>query len=301
MTDFGVGQRAEADLADAVRLRVRAPSLIATAVSTRASAPTSVAESRPRRPVDRLPMIAPSFERRVRREHRCCGKVRHCSRRQPPRLSSGPGARRNARPARPKRRLVDVGIFSARTATKHSESKFTPIGVTVRAVGAAGREVMRAGMVDMGIGRKKAGNGVGDRNLTRRGILARAVLMPSSIIAGVMKLVVTIRRSHMPAACARTRRVYSFLVGGEQGAALIPRFRRNSCVSRCFRCPVRRSARRARRAFAADYVTNAGDIVKAADWRRWETVTVELDEHSFAPQDLKLRPGSRTSGDQERG
>lgn len=44
-------------------------------------------------------------------------------------------------------------------------------------------------------------------------------------------------------------------------------------------------------AFAADYVANAGDIVKAANWEKMETVTVELDEHSFAPQDLKLKAG----------
>lgn len=42
---------------------------------------------------------------------------------------------------------------------------------------------------------------------------------------------------------------------------------------------------------AADYVTNAADVVKAANWDKMETVTVELDEHSFTPQDLKLKAG----------
>lgn len=44
-------------------------------------------------------------------------------------------------------------------------------------------------------------------------------------------------------------------------------------------------------AFAADAVANAAEIVKAADWEKMETVTVELDEHSFTPRDLKLKAG----------
>ena len=44
-------------------------------------------------------------------------------------------------------------------------------------------------------------------------------------------------------------------------------------------------------AFAADYIANAGEIVKAANWEKMETVTVELDDHSFAPQELKLKAG----------
>lgn len=44
-------------------------------------------------------------------------------------------------------------------------------------------------------------------------------------------------------------------------------------------------------ALAADYITNAGEIVKAANWEKMETVTIELDDHSFAPQDLKLKAG----------
>jgi len=42
---------------------------------------------------------------------------------------------------------------------------------------------------------------------------------------------------------------------------------------------------------AADYVTNAPEIVKAANWDKMETIAVELDEHSFTPQDLKLKAG----------
>ncbi len=33
--------------------------------------------------------------------------------------------------------------------------------------------------------------------------------------------------------------------------------------------------------YAADYITNAGDIVKSADWEKMETVTVNLDEYSY--------------------
>jgi uncharacterized cupredoxin-like copper-binding protein len=42
---------------------------------------------------------------------------------------------------------------------------------------------------------------------------------------------------------------------------------------------------------AADYITDAAAIVKAANWDAMETVAIELDEHSFAPQDLKLKAG----------
>jgi uncharacterized cupredoxin-like copper-binding protein len=45
-------------------------------------------------------------------------------------------------------------------------------------------------------------------------------------------------------------------------------------------------------AFAADYITNAAEIVKAADWEKMETVVIELDDYSFAPQDLKLKAGT---------
>lgn len=44
-------------------------------------------------------------------------------------------------------------------------------------------------------------------------------------------------------------------------------------------------------AAAAYDIGNAAEIVKAANWDAMETVTIELDEHSFAPQDLKLKAG----------
>lgn len=44
-------------------------------------------------------------------------------------------------------------------------------------------------------------------------------------------------------------------------------------------------------ALSADYITNASEIVKAANWEKMETITIELDDHSFAPQDLKLKAG----------
>ncbi len=42
-------------------------------------------------------------------------------------------------------------------------------------------------------------------------------------------------------------------------------------------------------AFAADYVTNAADIVKAADWKAIETVEIAIDEHSYAPETITLK------------
>lgn len=42
---------------------------------------------------------------------------------------------------------------------------------------------------------------------------------------------------------------------------------------------------------AADPVADAAAIVKAANWDAMETITVELTEHSFTPQDLKLKAG----------
>lgn len=42
-------------------------------------------------------------------------------------------------------------------------------------------------------------------------------------------------------------------------------------------------------ALAADYVTNAAEIVKAANWDAMETITVELSEHDFSPRELKLK------------
>lgn len=42
---------------------------------------------------------------------------------------------------------------------------------------------------------------------------------------------------------------------------------------------------------AAEPVADAAAIVKAANWDAMETITVELAEHSFTPQDLKLKAG----------
>lgn len=42
-------------------------------------------------------------------------------------------------------------------------------------------------------------------------------------------------------------------------------------------------------ALAADYITNSADIVKAANWEKMETVTIELSDHDFTPKDLKLK------------
>lgn len=42
-------------------------------------------------------------------------------------------------------------------------------------------------------------------------------------------------------------------------------------------------------AVAQDYITNGAEIVKAAKWDAMETVTIELIEHEFVPQNLKLK------------
>ena len=44
-------------------------------------------------------------------------------------------------------------------------------------------------------------------------------------------------------------------------------------------------------AMAADYITNAGEIVKAADWKKMETITVEIDEFSYGPDEIRLKVG----------
>jgi uncharacterized cupredoxin-like copper-binding protein len=44
-------------------------------------------------------------------------------------------------------------------------------------------------------------------------------------------------------------------------------------------------------ALAADYVANGADLVKAADWKQMQTVTIQLGEHQFEPSDLKLKAG----------
>lgn len=41
----------------------------------------------------------------------------------------------------------------------------------------------------------------------------------------------------------------------------------------------------------ASHVANGADIVKAADWGKMQTVTVTMDEHSYAPSPLKLKAG----------
>lgn len=40
---------------------------------------------------------------------------------------------------------------------------------------------------------------------------------------------------------------------------------------------------------AEDYVTNAADIVGAADWSKVETVTVNIDEYSYEPTDITFK------------
>jgi uncharacterized cupredoxin-like copper-binding protein len=42
---------------------------------------------------------------------------------------------------------------------------------------------------------------------------------------------------------------------------------------------------------AADYIVDGPAIVKAANWDAMETVTVELEDFSYSPQDLKLKAG----------
>lgn len=42
-------------------------------------------------------------------------------------------------------------------------------------------------------------------------------------------------------------------------------------------------------AVAADYVTNAGEIVSATNWDNMETIRVELDEHSYSFENLELK------------
>lgn len=41
----------------------------------------------------------------------------------------------------------------------------------------------------------------------------------------------------------------------------------------------------------ADYITNAGEIVKAADWSKMVTVEVELDEYGYTPENLVFKAG----------
>lgn len=41
----------------------------------------------------------------------------------------------------------------------------------------------------------------------------------------------------------------------------------------------------------AHHIMNGAEIVKAADWNKMQTVTVTMDEHSYAPSPLKLKAG----------
>ncbi|MBF0379731.1 MAG: cupredoxin domain-containing protein [Magnetococcales bacterium] len=40
-----------------------------------------------------------------------------------------------------------------------------------------------------------------------------------------------------------------------------------------------------------DYVRNAKEIVKAADWKTMKTVTIEIDEHSYDPEKVVFKVG----------
>lgn len=42
---------------------------------------------------------------------------------------------------------------------------------------------------------------------------------------------------------------------------------------------------------AEDYITNAGEIVKSADWEKTETVTVNLDEYSYGTESFVFNVG----------
>lgn len=44
-------------------------------------------------------------------------------------------------------------------------------------------------------------------------------------------------------------------------------------------------------ALAADYITNGAELVKAADWKQLQTVSVQLGEHQFEPGNLTLKAG----------
>ena len=42
---------------------------------------------------------------------------------------------------------------------------------------------------------------------------------------------------------------------------------------------------------ADTYVTNADEIVKAADWKKMKTITVTMEEHSYEPQNITFKVG----------
>lgn len=41
----------------------------------------------------------------------------------------------------------------------------------------------------------------------------------------------------------------------------------------------------------ADYVTDAGKIVKATDWKQMQTVTVTMEEFAYEPEELRFKAG----------
>jgi uncharacterized cupredoxin-like copper-binding protein len=42
---------------------------------------------------------------------------------------------------------------------------------------------------------------------------------------------------------------------------------------------------------AVAYVTDADEIVKTADWKKAETITVTMEEHSYSPQNITFKVG----------
>ena len=44
-------------------------------------------------------------------------------------------------------------------------------------------------------------------------------------------------------------------------------------------------------ALAEDYIKNAKEIVKSADWSKMQTITVNIDEHSYEPDELIFEAG----------
>ena len=42
---------------------------------------------------------------------------------------------------------------------------------------------------------------------------------------------------------------------------------------------------------AADYITNASEIVGAADWKAMQTIEVDLEEYAYGPDEIRLKAG----------
>ena len=42
---------------------------------------------------------------------------------------------------------------------------------------------------------------------------------------------------------------------------------------------------------APDYIVNAKEIVKKADWKTMKTVVIEIDEHSYDPENISFKVG----------